>query len=89
MEARTHSNPTQADAILAHLRKGHTITPKDARRLCGCDRLGARIFELRRRGVPIVSGQRKLANKKIVAEYYLDPLDPSTATLPAEPHDKS
>jgi len=85
MEARTHSNPTQADAILRHLQAGHTITPKDARRLCGCDRLGARIFELRRRGVAIVSSRLKLPGKKYVAEYYLDPLDPATARPAATP----
>ena len=85
MEARTHSNPTQADAILAHLRKGHTITPKDARRLCGCDRLGARIFELRRRGVAIVSGRLQLRGRKYVAQYWIDPLDPTTARPAATP----
>ena len=80
-----HTIPTQADAILRHLQEGHTITPKDAHRLCGCDRLGARIFELRRRGVPIKSSRRTLPGKKYVAEYYLDPLDPDTALLTATP----
>jgi hypothetical protein len=80
-----HTNPTQADAILRHLQEGHTITPKDARSLCGCDRLGARIFELRRRGVPIRSSRRTLPGKKYVAEYCLDPLDPETARAAAPP----
>lgn len=46
---------TQAEAILAHLQSGDSITTKDARRICGCERLAARINDLRKKGYPIVT----------------------------------
>lgn len=60
---------THADQILAHLQAGNTITPLEALDLFGCFRLGARIWDLKRDGHPIVSEQIQLENGKRVARY--------------------
>lgn len=44
---------TQAEMILADLRKGVKLTPMDALREYRCFRLAARILDLRRDGHPI------------------------------------
>ena len=41
------SSETQKRQILEWLESGHSITPADARRLFNCDRLSARIWDLR------------------------------------------
>lgn len=46
---------TQSAMILRDLRRGKRITSLDAMRTYGCMRLGARIFELKRKGIPIKS----------------------------------
>lgn len=43
----------QSALILHHLRKGKAITPMESLRWFGCWRLGARIWELKRKGWPI------------------------------------
>lgn len=43
------------ELILNHLRSGETLTHKDAERLFGCARLGARICELRQMGHEIMT----------------------------------
>lgn len=48
----TNANPnsrttlSQTRAILSYMRQGRSITPSEARRLCGSDRLGARIMDI-------------------------------------------
>ena len=37
---------SQTRAILAYMREGHAVTPRDARRLCKSDRLSARIKDI-------------------------------------------
>ena len=44
---------SQTTKILAHLKKGHSITPLECLKLFGSLRLGARIYDLKRAGVPI------------------------------------
>jgi len=44
------STEAQAKQIMSHLRKGLTITAKEARILFRCDRLAARIQDLRDAG---------------------------------------
>jgi hypothetical protein len=61
----------QADAILHWLRDGHSITPIQALNVFGCFRLGARIWELKRRGYNIESKMIKTTAGKRVAEYRL------------------
>lgn len=41
---------TQKEAVLAHMKKGKSITPLDALRLFGCFRLAAVIYKLREDG---------------------------------------
>ena len=40
---------SHADRVLEYLKKGNSITQKEASELWGCERLGARICELRSR----------------------------------------
>ena len=44
----TNSSISQTRAILAYMRAGHAITPREARQLYHCDRLGARIKDIER-----------------------------------------
>jgi hypothetical protein len=62
---------TQNDAILAWLETGAGITPLDALHRFGCFRLGARIFDLRRRGWEIDSTMVKTVTGKRIALYKL------------------
>lgn len=45
---------TQTQRILKHLETVGSITPREALDLFGCMRLGARIWDLRRAGYPIM-----------------------------------
>lgn len=65
------SNATQCAKILAHLKKGLTITSLEALQMFGCMRLASRISDLRKRGENIVVEKVKLANGKSVAQYHL------------------
>lgn len=44
---------SQCDRILAWMKAGNTITQREASQRFGCDRLGARIYDLRRQGAPV------------------------------------
>lgn len=48
--ANVNPNPrttlSQTRVILSYMREGRSITPSEARRLCGSDRLGARIMDI-------------------------------------------
>jgi len=44
---------TQSERILMYLQENGSITPLDALREIGCMRLGARIYDLKRRGIAI------------------------------------
>ena len=63
---------SQKARILEALLSGETLTTKDARRLCGADRLGARIRELRKAGWHITTTPRRISKRKIVGEYALE-----------------
>lgn len=66
---------SQADLILDHLKKGHTITQREAARLFGCFRLSARIYDLKDRGNDIRSTMvtKKNRNGSVTnfSRYYL------------------
>ena len=67
-----NKKPTQANQILLWLKRGHSITPLEALNKFGSFRLGARIYELKKRGYNI---ERKFVitnSKKYVAEYRLE-----------------
>lgn len=46
----------QKKQIMCYMSAGYEITPREASRLFDCERLGARIWELRQEGVPIRDG---------------------------------
>jgi hypothetical protein len=46
---------TQRDQVRAALEAGHCVTPLDALREWGCYRLAARIDEIRRAGVHVIT----------------------------------
>ena len=54
---------SQSDQILAHLKKGRTITPLEALRLFGTMRLAARINELKNKGIPVTCTICKVSGK--------------------------
>ena len=63
---------SQTDAILRDLRKGKRVTPLDALKAYGSMRLGARIWDLRKRGVPIVRDMvHDRKNNRRYAVYWL------------------
>jgi hypothetical protein len=63
----------QTQAILAHLETGASLTPLEALDRFGCFRLGARCWELKMAGWPIVTTMVTLASGKRVASYRLCP----------------
>lgn len=65
------SNATQCNRILAHMKKGLSITSLEALQMYGCMRLASRISDLRKRGENIVVDRVKTANGKSVAQYRL------------------
>ncbi|MFK5283594.1 helix-turn-helix domain-containing protein, partial [Lacticaseibacillus paracasei] len=46
---------SQCSIILAHLQSGQAITTKIARQICKCERLAARIKDLRNKGYNIMT----------------------------------
>lgn len=61
---------SQTHAILAHLKRGHSLTPMEALRRFGCLRLAARCADLREAGYRIRSRMVSVGDKK-VARYWL------------------
>ena len=75
METKIES---QNKRILAYLRTGRKLTPLDALYTFGCFRLGARIYDLRRRGEAIESRMIEITSpavysgKKRVKQYFIN-----------------
>ena len=65
------SSQSQNSKIAAYLREGHSITPIEALDLFGCFRLGARIADLKDRGMRIISTRVLTSTGKRVASYKL------------------
>ncbi|OCG33672.1 MULTISPECIES: helix-turn-helix domain-containing protein [unclassified Gilliamella] len=63
------STQSQCKNILRHLQSGKTINPLQALDQYGCLRLGARIYDLKKRGHSIDSRMVKSRNGKKYAEY--------------------
>lgn len=65
------------DEILSYLLEGYTLTQMEAITKFGCMRLGARIFELKEQGYPIVKEMIKVPVRDgeytRVASYYMLP----------------
>ena len=62
---------TQTQRIRAHLEAGLPLTPLSALELFGCLRLGARIYELKKAGLPVISIPTTLPSGKVVSTYRL------------------
>ena len=62
---------TQKEALRARLIAGETVTPRDALDQMGSFRLGARIYELRKEGMDIVTKRVKTPNGATFAQYSL------------------
>ena len=54
---------TQSEKVLRHLRDYGSITPLTAMSEYGIMRLGARIYDLKRRGYPIISSAEQGQNR--------------------------
>lgn len=54
---------TQCKMILFYLKERGSITAKEARSLCQCERLAARINDLRKLGIPIKTETKTYINK--------------------------
>jgi len=66
---------SQKERIKAYLLSGRSLTPLDALYQFGCFRLGARINDLKREGVPIKSDMIEIISegkKKRVAKYSIE-----------------
>lgn len=61
---------TQTDELLRYLKRGKKITPLEALHLFGCFRLGARIYDIKQRGIDIAS---KMVERKgkYVKQYWI------------------
>lgn len=66
-------------AIASHIESGKTITALEALDLFQCNRLAARVNDLRRRGLAITSKMIRLPNGKRIAQYF------KAVPVPAEP----
>lgn len=62
---------SQNTEILAHLRRGHALTPLQALQRFGCFRLAARIYDLEQRGHRIARKTVR-SGRKLVTAYYLE-----------------
>ena len=65
------SSLSQNAKIAEYLKQGNSITPLDALKMFGCLRLGARIADLKERGLNIVTERVVTPNGKRVASYKL------------------
>ena len=68
------STKTQQQHIKEYLEAGHSITPLEALEMFGCFRLGAQIFDLKKKGMAIEMTMKKDENTgKRYAVYFLSP----------------
>lgn len=67
---------SQCARILAYLKDGNSLTPTEALRMFGCFRLGARVFDLKEQGYPILSERITVptadGGSARVARYWMD-----------------
>lgn len=71
------STKTQQQHIREYLESGRAITPLEALEMFGCLRLGAQIFALKKKGLPIEMQMKKDENTgKHYAVYFIAPASP-------------
>jgi hypothetical protein len=61
----------QTKRILRDLLRGWKITPLQALKRYSCLRLGARMFDIRRMGIPVESKMVDVGDGKRVAQYWI------------------
>ena len=66
------SSQTQSAQILKALKNGERLTHLDAEKRFNCLRLGARIYDLKKRGHNIISERISVPSGKTVAQYRLE-----------------
>lgn len=81
MKDNTNPNATssfsQERKIMGYMFRGNRITPLDALNLYGCERLAARIADIKKRGIDVKSEFVTLPNGKRVKSYWIeDPYRP-------------
>ena len=54
---------SQCKMILFYLNEYGSITAQEAQKLCGCMRLAARIHDLRRKGISIITEKAEYKNR--------------------------
>lgn len=83
-----HDPASQAARILEFLQSGEALTPLDALTHFGCMRLGARVWELKRDGHPIIEERVRTPSGKFVSSYrlHVPAVEASTSSGPALPH---
>ncbi len=62
---------SQEKQILAYMQAGKSITPLEALNIFGCFRLGARIYDMGRRGIEVKSEFVTLPSGKRVKKYWV------------------
>lgn len=70
--ANESSSKTQKALILKALQQGDRLTHLDAEKRFNCLRLGARIYDLKKRGHNITSKMITVPSGKRVAQYWLE-----------------
>ena len=70
--ANESSSKTQKALILKALQQGDRLTHLDAEKRFNCLRLGARIYDLKKRGHNIISKMITVPSGKRVAKYWLE-----------------
>ncbi|MBS6026335.1 MAG: helix-turn-helix domain-containing protein [Haemophilus pittmaniae] len=66
------TSQSQCATILRALRNGERLTQLDAYSRFNCTRLGARIYDLKKRGHNIISKMITVPSGKRVAQYWLE-----------------
>jgi hypothetical protein len=65
------SSASQCVMLLELLFMGAKITDNGAREYLDCTRIAARVYELKRRGFPIMTTIIKTSTNKRIAQYYI------------------
>lgn len=71
MATKDDSTDSQCEAIARHLKSGKSLTALEALQKFSCLRLAGRIYELKQRGLKILSYPAKVGRGKRISAYYL------------------
>ena len=65
---------SQSEKVLEYIQRHGSITPLEALNKIGCMRLGARVWELNKKGASIETEMIKTSTGKHIARYYIPDL---------------